>query len=217
MEVRADSPVLKQVPPRRVPQRDPDVLVYLLADEIHTGMVFPYEWLVESGFRPPANFPPNTRYVNMSWGARQAYIQHTWLTPWQAFRALCTPSPSVMEIIPFDYDVVDVCHFQHIWKKLVPRDRGPALAAFLNGCVSHGADGKPIAIAPSSWGKGGAILDSPYRYMIPRVCNTWTVQTMEACGCQMDPFGATTANGVIRQAEKRGNDFQKIWDAYDKK
>ena len=42
-----------QAPPVKPPQ-DPDVLVWLIADTWHTGMVFPYDWLLESGFVPPA-------------------------------------------------------------------------------------------------------------------------------------------------------------------
>ena len=41
---------------RHAAPRDPDVLVWLIADRYHTGMVFPYDWLLESGFVPPAGF-----------------------------------------------------------------------------------------------------------------------------------------------------------------
>src|SRR5688500_4077651 len=37
-------------------ENDPDVLVYLLADTLHTGVVFPYDWLIDSGFVPPKGF-----------------------------------------------------------------------------------------------------------------------------------------------------------------
>lgn len=198
--------------PQPVAKRDPDVLVWLLADELHTGMVFPYDWLVESGFRPPKGFP-KAKYVTLSWGNREAYVQEAWLTPWQAIRALCWPSPSVMELIPFDYDVVEICPNQRVLRKLVPRDRGPAVAAFLNGCSRQGPDGRPWSIGKSSWGRG-ALLDSPHSYFLPRICNIWTLQAMEACGCRIHPWGGLTANGVIRQAEKPENGFEKVWDAY---
>ncbi|BCU77149.1 DUF2459 domain-containing protein [Luteolibacter sp. LG18] len=214
VEVAAVSAATPKKVAAPAPQRDPDVLVWMIADNLHTGMVFEYDWLLENGFRPPVGFP-KAKYVTMSWGNREAYLKKAWLTPWQAVRALCWPSPSVMEIIPFNYNVVDVCHYQHVWKKLVPRDRGPAVAAFLNGCVKQGPDGNPIVLGTSSWGKG-VIVESPWNYSIPRVCNTWTVQVMEACGCEVHPWGAMTEGGVVKQAESRKNGFQKIWDAYDK-
>jgi len=215
VEVAAVAPVTPKVKVAEpAAPRDPDVMVWMIADNLHTGMVFPYDWLLESGFRPPADFP-KAKYVTMSWGNREAYLKKAWLTPWQAIRALCWPSPSVMEIIPFDYNVVDVCHYQHVWRKLVPRDRGPAVAAFLNGCVSHNPDGTPVVLGTSSWGKG-VVVESPWKYNIPRVCNIWTVQVMEACGCEVHPWGAMTENGVVKQAEKPRNGFQKVWDAYDK-
>jgi Protein of unknown function (DUF2459) len=195
----------------QVPQA-PDVLVWLLADELHTGVVFSYDWLIESGFQPPKGFP-KSKYVTLSWGNREAYVQEAWLTPWQAIRALCWPSPSVMELIPFDYEVVDVCPYQRVWRKLVSRDHGPAVAAFLNGCARRDSGGLPRSVGKSSWGNG-VLLDSPHSYYLPRICNVWTLQAMEACGCRIHPWGGLTASGVIRQAEKPENGFEKIWNAY---
>jgi hypothetical protein len=197
---------------RVVKSQAPDVLVWLLADELHTGVVFPYDWLIESGFRPPKGFP-KSKYVTLSWGNREAYVQEAWLTPWQAIRALGWPSPSVMELIPFDYEVVDVCPYQRVWRKLVSRDHGPAVAAFLNGCARRDSEGLPWSVGKSSWGKG-VLLDSPHSYYFPRMCNVWTLQAMEACGCRIYPWSGLTASGVIRQAEKPENGFEKIWDAY---
>ncbi len=210
VEVSSDQPSHKGGQAKST--KDPDVLVWLLADELHTGIVFPYDWLIESGYVPPKGFP-KSKYVTLSWGNREAYVQEAWLTPWQAIRALCSPSPSVMELIPFDYEVVDVCPYQRVWRKLVPRERGPSVAAFLNGCVSHGSDGLPWSHGKSSWGNG-VLLDSPHAYYLPRICNVWTLQAMEACGCRIHPWGGLTASGVIRQAEKPENGFEKIWDAY---
>jgi len=208
--VRNDSPVPSTAAP--VSGQEPDVRVWLLADELHTGMVFPYDWLVENGFRPPAGFG-SPKWVTMSWGNRVAYVQKEWLTVGQAMRALFTPSPSTMEMIPFDYDVAEVCHYQRIWTKLVPRERGPAVAAFLNGCLEHDAAGLPKVIGKSSWGQG-VLLVSPHSYYLPRICNVWTLQAMEACGSKVQPWTGLTADGVARQAEKRTNGFEKVWDAY---
>lgn len=191
------------------PARDPDVLVWLLADSLHTAMVFPYEWLLESGFNPPAGFGHPT-YVTLSWGERTAYVQEAWLNPWQVCRAFFTPSPSVMELIPFDGYVVNVCQHQRVWRKLVARERGPQLAAFLNHISRNDPDGKPIVIGPSSWGKG-VLMESKYTYYLPRICNVWTAQTIEACGGDMNPWFALTANGLIRQAERPRNGFENVW------
>ncbi|RPJ32960.1 MAG: hypothetical protein EHM17_11955, partial [Verrucomicrobiaceae bacterium] len=48
VEVGINSPAT----PQR--HRDPDLLVWLIADSYHTGLVVPYDWLLESGFVPPA-------------------------------------------------------------------------------------------------------------------------------------------------------------------
>jgi hypothetical protein len=191
------------------PTRDPDVLVWLVADTYHTGMVFPYDWLLESGFVPPAGFghPP---YVTFSWGDRTAYVEKRWLNPWQVFRAFFTPTPSVMEIIAVNWYVVDVCKQQRVWRKLVPRERGPQVAAFLNHVSRSGPEGRPIVIGPSSWGEG-FLLDSSYSYYLPRICNVWTAQAIEACGSNINPWLALTANGLVRQAEAPRNGFENVW------
>lgn len=193
---------------------EPDVLVWLIADAIHTGLVFPYDWLLESGFIPPAGFGHPT-YVTLSWGDRTAYEEKGLHSPGKFFRAMFTPTHSVMELIPANWNVTEVCPHQRIWRKLVPRDRGPDLAAFLNDCSIRDGSGHPIVCGTSSWG-GGVLLESRHSYFIPRMCNTWTSQAIERLGGTIHPWSAITANGLIRQAEKPQNGFEKIWDAYPK-
>lgn len=187
----------------------PELLVWLLADEFHTGMVFEYDWLLESGFIPPAGFG-KPKYVTLSWGDRTAYVEKGLHSPWKFFRAMFMPTPSVMELIPANWAVAEVCPHQRIWRKLVARGRGKDLAAFLNDCSIHGPDSKPIPCGTSSWG-GGILLESRHVYFLPRVCNVWTVQVIESLGGKMHPWLAVTAGGLIRQAEKPPNDFEQIW------
>lgn len=199
LETRAPSSV----------KRDPDVLVWLVADSYHTGLVFPYDWLLESGFVPPEGFG-RPRYVTMSWGNRDAYSREGFDHPWKVFRVLFTPTRSVMELIPIDWDVAEVLPHQRIWRKLVPRDRGPTLAAFLNACSETDAGGRPVTVCESSWGKG-VQLESRHSYFIPRICNVWTVQAIESMGGEFNAWFGLTAEGLIRQAEKPPNDFELIW------
>ena len=190
-------------------KKDPDVLVWLIADSYHTGLVFPYDWLLESGFVPPPDFG-HPRYVTMSWGNRDAYSKEGFDHPWKVFRVIFTPTRSVMELIPADWHVAEVLPQHRIWRKLVPRDRGTALAAFLNGCSQMDSNGRPVVVCESSWGEG-VQLECRHSYFIPRVCNVWTVQAIEALGGEFNPWFALTAGGLIRQAEKPPNDFELIW------
>ena len=190
-------------------KKEPDVLVWLIADELHTGMVFDYDWLLESGFIPPDGFG-QPKYVTLSWGNRTAYVEKGLHSPGKFAMAMFTRSPSVMELIPANWNVVDVCPHQRIWRKIVARGRGEDLAAFLNDCSDHTADGKPIVCGTSSWG-GGVLLESRHVYFLPRVCNVWTVQVIESLGGKMNPWLAVMADGLIRQAEKPPNDFEQIW------
>lgn len=195
------------------PPQAPDVLVWLIADEYHTGMVFPYDWLLESGFVPPADFG-NPRFVAMSWGNTDAYSQQGLESPLKWCEVLFTPTPSVMELISVNWDVAEVCPHQRIWRKLVPRDRGPVLADFLNQCSVTGADGRPKVVRPASWGKG-VQLEGNYPYFIPRVCNVWTAQTIECLGGRINPWFGLTADGLIRQAQEPPNDFEQIWPGWE--
>lgn len=195
--------------PQEAPARDPDVLVWLVSDSYHTGMVFPFDWLQESGFIPPKNFG-NPKFVTMSWGNVDAYSAAGFDHPWKVFRVLLTPTPSVMELIPANWHIAEVLPSQRIWRRLTPRDRGPALAHFLNECSATDADGIPRVVCPSSWGNG-VQLESRHSYFIPRICNIWTAQAMESLGCDINPWLAITANGLIREAEKPRNGFEQIW------
>ena len=192
--------------------RDPEVLIWMVADDLHTGMVFPYDWLLESGFIPPTGFG-TPKYVTLSWGNRTAYVEKGLHSPGKFVRAMFMPSPSVMELIPANWNVTEVCPHQRIWRKLVARERGKDLAAFLNDCSTQGPDGRPIVCGTSSWG-GGVLLESRHWYFIPRVCNIWTVQVIESLGGKMHPWLGITADGVVRQAEKPANGYEKIWSAF---
>jgi len=191
------------------PKKPPDVLVWLISDKIHTGMVFEYAWLLESGFIPPDGFG-NPLFVTLSWGDRTAYVEKGLHSPWKLFRALFTPTPSVMELIPANWAVTEVCPHQRIWRKLVPRGRGRDLANFLNDCSRMNAEGKPQVIGTSSWGDG-VLLESRHIYFVPRMCNSWTAQAIESLGGNINPWFAVTASGLIRQAERPPNDFEQIW------
>ncbi len=205
-------PVNLTTPPGK-PPKDPDVLVWLIADDYHTGMVFPYDWLEESGFIPPAGFS-KPRYVAMSWGSNPAYepggIPGGFAGTCKLLRIICAPTPSVMELIPANWNVPEVCPDQRIWRKLVSREYGHSLAAFLNSCSAKGPDGRPKVVRESSWGHG-VQLEGKDTYYIPRVCNIWTAQAIESMGGRMSPWFGLTADGVIRQAEKPPNDFEQIW------
>ena len=195
--------------PNAADSRDPDVLIWLVADSYHTGIVVPYDWLLESGFVPPEEFG-RPRFVTMSWGNNDAYSPEGFDHAWKWFRVLFTPTRSVMELIPMNWEVAEVLPGQRIWRALVPRERGPELAAFLNACSVTDANGRPVVVRESSWG-GGVQLQSRHSYFIPRVCNVWTVQALEAVGGRYRPWFALTAGGVIRQAENPRNGFELIW------
>lgn len=204
------KPVVHPKKPFRITdEKDPDVIVYLLADTLHTGVVFPYDWLLDSGFIPPAGFGSPVA-VSMSWGNRDAYVERRWLSPWKVFRALCTPSPSVMEIVEVNWNIPEVVPHQRIYQKLVPRSKGREVAAFLNNCSRMDGNGRPINIGPASWGKG-MLLESRHSYFLPRICNVWTVQAIEATGTDMNAWMGLSANGVIRQATTPENGFEQIW------
>jgi len=198
-------------PPAK-PSQDSNVFVWMVADSYHTGMVFPYSWLVESGFVPPAGIG-SPQCVTLSWGSQLAYSKQGVHNPWRFCRVFLSSTPGVMELIPINWNVPEVCPNQRIWRKVVPRDRGPALAAFLNGCTVKDAAGRPKVLCESSWGRG-VQLESRYRYFMPRICNVWTAQTIEALGGTVHPWQGLTADGLIRQIEKPPNDFELIWPGY---
>lgn len=192
----------------------PDVMVWLTADTYHTGMVFPYDWLLESGFVPPADFG-TPRYVAMSWGNTDAYSEEGLGGFGGWMRVIFTPTPSVMELIPINWNVAEVCPHQRVWRGLVGREHGPRIAAYLNDCSINGPDNRPVVVRPSSWGRG-VQLQGRHSYFIPRVCNVWTAQAIEEMGGEMNPWFGLTADGLARQAERPPNNFEQIWFAHPK-
>ena len=72
------------------------------------------------------------------------------------------------------------------------------------------SDGRPIVCGTSSWG-GVLLLESRHIYFVPRTCNVWTVQATDALGCSINPWLAISADGLVKQAEKPNNGFEKVW------
>ena len=71
------------------------------------------EWLRRHGYVTPPEVGDH-RYVAFSWGDKTAYVQERWLQPGQVIHALFLPSGAVMEIIPFDWNIPEVCHHQRL-------------------------------------------------------------------------------------------------------
>ncbi len=189
-----------------LPNDQPTVAIYLIADSLHTSLAVPYQWLLTSGYDPPRGlkFSRCTEpYVVMSWGDRVAYEQRRWLGPGEVFNALFLPSDSVTEIIPISWKVEEVCYQQRIYRKEIPHQHGTALAAFLNANQRMDENGVPRVIGTSSWGEG-FLLDCHHSYYFPRICNIWTAQSLEACGMNISMKSAISANGLIRQAREHG-------------
>lgn len=201
VEVSRAASTVPVTPPKK------EVEVYLLANNLHSGVAMPMDWLVECGYRPPAALGKQHKYLNFSWGDRVAYVQERWLNPWEVFHAFVLSSPAVMEVIPFDWKVQDVFPTQRIYKKSVPWDRGYAVANFLNASSRFDAAHNPQIIGPSSWGSG-YLVDSEYRYYFPRICNIWTAHALEACGVEVRMWGAITADRLIDQAVEKGGFVQ---------
>lgn len=203
VEVAADAPAATEPEPATVP-------VFLFADELHTGLILDLGWLRRHGYAPPAG-TQDRRWAAFSWGDEVAYVQQEWLSPGQVVNALFMPSPSVMEIIVFDYNVPNVCHHQRLFQAYVPEAAGASLAAFLNDCAVRDAGGLPQTLGPASWGEG-LLIRSPHSYYFPRICNVWTVEALNAAGFRFHALTGLSADGVLRQARLRRNGFQKIWD-----
>ncbi len=188
------------------------VQVHLLADPLHTGLVFELRWLEECGYVKPPGIG-NHRYVSMSWGDETAYVQERWLSPVQVFRALVLPTPSVMECIPFDWKVEEVCLHQRVYVAELPRSSGVPLARFLNAHAQLDEQGRPLTVAATSWGDGRLIrCPDELSYRFPRMCNRWTAEALASAGLPVDGTATLTAGDVIRQATSPGSGFRLIWD-----
>jgi len=204
----AAVPVVRQEMAARPVAKDAMVTVWVVADPLHTGLVLPLDWLMESGFRAPASVK-GERYVNVSWGDRVAYEQERWLTPWEVFNAMVLHTEAVVEVIAFHWDPRQVFPRERIYQARVPRERGPAVAAFLNGCGRFDAKGKWIVIGPPTWGKGN-LLASPHLYGLPRLCNAFTAGGLEACGYRFGPWSEIWADSLLASCKRQG--FQRLPD-----
>ncbi len=185
------------------------VEVWLHSDGYHTGMVFPYQWLLESGYIAPKGLG-NPRAVVVSWGNVDAYSEEGIGSAHKWFQVIFTPTPSVMELIGINKPLPSVKPDQDLWKGSVPAYRGHHLAHFLNQCTQMDEDSKPVVVRPSSWGDGVQV-EGRFDYFIPRVCNVWSAQAAETLGLEINPLKGTTSGGLTKQLEEQ--DFECIQKA----
>ena len=182
--------------------------IWLHSDGYHTGMVFPYPWLLDSGYIAPEGLG-NPRAVVVSWGNTRAYSEEGIGSLHQWFRVICTSTPAVMELIGIERPLPSVKPNQDLWKASFPANRGRHLAHFMNQCTEFDENGKPIIVRPSSWGDGIQV-QSRHNYFIPRVCNIWSAQAIECLGGSINPWQATTARGLSKQLDENG--FELVHD-----
>ena len=177
--------------------------IWLIADPLHSGVVFPLDWLEDSGFVVP-RVVRGAKYVTLSWGDRVAYEQERWLTVSEVVQALLLPSESVVEIIVVDYDPRWVFPGQRIYHATIPVSSGPAVADFLNHAIKPGPGGAGVeVIGKATWGKGN-LLGCPHNYQFPRLCNSFTAGALTSCGYEFGFWGRVTANSLIRSCVRQG-------------
>ena len=195
-------------PRQSAAEKEEKVEVWMHADRFHTGLVFPYDWLLESGYIAPEGLG-SPKYVVISWGNTDAYSENGIGSIHHIALVILTPTKSVMELIGFDRPVPSVMPQHRLWRAEYPHHRGLHLAHFLNQCTLMDEDGSPVIVRPSSWGDGVQV-ESRFNYFIPRVCNIWTAQAIEALGGEIQPLRATTANSLAKQLVRKENGFTLV-------
>lgn len=180
--------------------RDPEMDIYLIANEIHIGIVLPrknavYDWntfIVDNYFPDPSL---DLDWIEFGWGDRRFYFEMpTWdHFTWQlAADALFLPDPAVMHvglmnISDYPNSVTKVRINYKTYQKII--------SAVKESIVIK--NGRPILLHGKGYSPQDNFFEAHGSYSLLRTCNVWTADIFKAAGLK-HPLWSPTKYGMER-------------------
>jgi uncharacterized protein (TIGR02117 family) len=170
--------------------------VFVLAHRYHTGLAVRARDVTESAWPARRDFP-DAEFLVLGWGERE-YYPHDDPGVWLALRALFTPSPSTLNVMPITGALTRVFVDSEIIELRLEKTGFQRLVDFVRDTFELDAHGRAIVI-PSGLRHQGLFYASPRTFHMFENCNTWIARALQQAGLPVDPENTNTAGALLRQ------------------
>lgn len=175
--------------------------IYVVGHGWHTGIVLGAADLSRP-LRPGYANRAQAGYVEIGWGDEGFYRAKT-INPALVFRAVFTPTPSVLHLVHFQQHPAEVFIGSDVVELTVTDREFEAICDHIRGSFATDNNGKAEHLGRGIYGDS-AFYRGHESYYYPKTCNVWTARALQAGGVGLVTAFSTTAGGVITQAKWRG-------------
>ncbi len=187
--------------------RDEAVRIYVIGHGWHTGLVIPMAGVVVEQC-PVLQIFDGWPFVEIGWGDEGFYRGGTSISLEVAWRAVATPTPTVLHTVGVGAPVERFFSMSEIISVDLNSDQFADLCKFV-GATFKLKDGTPIDLGEGIYGHS-RFFRAHGTYYFPNTCNVWTLKAVKAAGLPVfAPAGIRTEN-VIAQAAKHGETIRRF-------
>ncbi len=177
----------------------PDVAIYLVAHEGHTGIVVPRAE-IPAGLWPESRDFPGAEYLEVGWGDRDYYMGRD-QGVWGTLRAGLWPTPSVLHVVGIRGSVAGYFRVSEVVELTLTREGFDRLVRYISDAHERVGTAPAAALGPGLYGES---LFYPAResFHLFRTCNAWTARALRAGGLSIND--SITSEGLMSQAREIG-------------
>jgi uncharacterized protein (TIGR02117 family) len=181
--------------------------VFVVAHGYHTGLVVRSRDVPEAAWPARRDFP-DAEFLVLGWGERE-YYPHDDPGVSLALRAIFTPSPSTLHVLPITGSLPRIFHDSEIIE-LRPTETGfRRLIDFVRETYELDAHGRGIPV-PSGVRHQGRFYASPRTFHAFENCNTWVARALQQAGLPIQPESTFTAGALLRQVRPLSADLPAL-------
>jgi uncharacterized protein (TIGR02117 family) len=169
---------------------------FVLAHRYHTGIAVRGRDVPDAAWPARRDFP-DAEFLVLGWGERD-YYPHDDPGVSLALRALLTPSPSTLNVMPITGPLPRVFLDSEIIELHVAEPGFQRMLEFVRETFELDAEGRAIAI-PSGVRHQGRFYASSRTFHAFENCNTWVARALQRAGFPVEPENTVTAGALLRQ------------------
>jgi uncharacterized protein (TIGR02117 family) len=185
----------------REPDREdsPAYRVWVVDHGWHTAIVVRARD-VDSSIWPEVADLAGVDLVEVAWGDREFYIAER-PSGWLAVKAAFFTSGSALHVAGLGAPIERHFPASDVVELAVSRRGLDAMTHLFHDEYQHGADGRPVRLAPGLYGASW-FYAARSRYHLFNTCNTWVARALRAAGLDITAAGIVTAGGVMQEARR---------------
>lgn len=173
--------------------------LYVVRHTWHTGIIIPKTSITERYNIFKQTFP-GVSYIEVGWGDYD-FFRSDKATFGMAARAILWPTSSVLHIMPYYRDPIDIFPKEKIEEIELPLEELVKVLERIESSFEIGTDGNMIPLKAEN-PVGGRFYLSNEKYHLFKTCNAWTISVLKTGGIPVSSFLTFGPENVLSQLRK---------------